>query len=199
MIDGLPPGRTSLSVLLDLVAGREGMLVTCIFLVLPFMVPVPIPGLSMVSGVLILLLGLGAVTGRRMPLPGFLLRRSLPSARLQAVLRRALVWVSRVERISRPRLPALSGSRVAEIVNVMGVMLGAALLIFPFAVVPLTNSLPGLAVLFLAVGVLQRDGLCALIGHVLNLIASAYFACLLLLGTEAVKEMWKQAWVWLTS
>lgn len=197
MIDGLPPDRVSFSVLLDLVAGREGMLAVCIFLVLPFMVPVSIPGMSTVSGIIILLLGLGAALGRRVPVPGRLLRRTLPSARLQAALRRALVWVSRVERLSRPRLPGLSGSRAAELVNGLGVMFGAVLLIFPFGFVPLTNSLPGLAVLFLAVGMLQRDGLCALIGHAFNLLTSAYFTFLLLGGTVVVQKFWEQAWAWL--
>jgi hypothetical protein len=72
------------------------------------------------------------------------------------------------------------------------------LLIFPFGFVPLTNSLPGLAVLFLAVGMLQRDGLCALIGHAFNVLTTAYFTFLLLGGTVVVQTLWKQAWAWLT-
>jgi hypothetical protein len=46
------------------VIGREGMLVFCIFLTLPFMVPVSIPGVSTLFGLVIGLVGVGIMTHR---------------------------------------------------------------------------------------------------------------------------------------
>jgi hypothetical protein len=49
----------------------------------------------------------------------------------------------------------------------------------PFALIPFSNTLPALALLFIAIGSLQQDGLCVLIGHLANFITIAYFAFLI--------------------
>ena len=58
----------------------------------------------------------------------------------------------------------------------------ALLLMAPFCFVPFSNTLPAVAVLLLCIGLLQRDGLCVLLGHVMNLLTMAYFAALVLLA-----------------
>ena len=44
----------------------------------------------------------------------------------------------------------------------------------PLPVIPLSNMLPGYAVLFLAVGMLQRDGLFVVFGYVMTIISAVY-------------------------
>ena len=64
-------------------------------------------------------------------------------------------------------------------VNDCALILGAALLMAPFGFIPFSNTFPAIALLFLAIGSLQRDGLFILIGHVSNLVTIAYFALLI--------------------
>ena len=45
-----------------------------------------------------------------------------------------------------------------------------------------SNTLPALALLFLAIGLLQHDGLCILFGHLANLCAFIYFIVIMVGG-----------------
>ena len=57
--------------------GEQGMLVFCLFLTLPFLLPISIPGVSTVFGLVILLIGVG-VTFNRIPwLPQRLMNRTV--------------------------------------------------------------------------------------------------------------------------
>jgi hypothetical protein len=77
-------------------------------------------------------------------------------------------------------------------VNNCALIFGAGLLMAPFGFVPFSNTLPGLALLFLAIGLLQRDGLCILFGHLMNFATTIYFAVLILGGGVAIKELFER-------
>jgi hypothetical protein len=62
----------------------------------------------------------------------------------------------------------------------------------PFGLIPFSNTLPALALLFLAIGLLQRDGLCILFGHLANLATIIYFIVLLVGGSVAIHEALRQ-------
>ncbi|HSV43124.1 MAG TPA: exopolysaccharide biosynthesis protein, partial [Candidatus Bathyarchaeia archaeon] len=68
VIDRLPAEGVSLSEIRDLF-GQEGLLLLIIFLTIPFMVPVSIPGVSTVFGAAILLIGVSRLLGRNLWLP----------------------------------------------------------------------------------------------------------------------------------
>jgi hypothetical protein len=55
--------------------------------------------------------------------------------------------------------------------------------------IPLSNTLPGLALLLLAVGILQRDGVCILLGHVMNVVTMVYFAVLIGGGGVLIQQV----------
>jgi hypothetical protein len=161
------------------VIGHEGMLVFCIFLTLPFMVPVSIPGISTLFGLAIGLIGLGVMTHRPPWLPDRLIRKKFPAHRLRLALEKGTIWIHRLERISRPSIPVLThGSGMARINGLM-LIAGALLLMAPFGLIPFSNTLPGLAILFLATGVLQRDGRSVLLGYMTLVLTALYFSFLL--------------------
>ena len=188
VIRKLPAERVTLEEIFDLI-GREGLLVFCIFLTIPFMVPVSIPGVSTVFGLMILLIGVGMLSNQRPRLPGRLMTRSFPAATLKQALEKGLEWVHRIEKMSRPRLLMVTRGLGWERLNGGMLILGALLLMAPFGFVPFSNTLPGLAVLLLALGMLQRDGCCVLLGYVTNLATMLYFTFLLLGGTLAIQKV----------
>ena len=167
--------------------GREGMLLFCIFLTLPFMVPVSIPGVSTVFGLVIGLVGVGIMTHRPPWLPDRLLRREFPAAKLRLALEKGTVWIHRLERISRPSIPVLTHGVGMARINGLMLIVGAVLLMAPFGLIPFSNTLPGLAILFLVVGLLQRDGRFILLGY-MTLVATALYFAFLLLGGIAVMQ-----------
>lgn len=185
LVDNLPPDQVTLALVLDRI-GHEGWLLFCVFLTLPFMVPVSIPGVSTVFGAVILLIGINLTLDRPHRLPARLMQRSFPSAKLKSALTKGTVWLKRLERISHPRLSVFAQGYVADRMNGLMLVLGALLLMMPFGLVPFSNTLPGLAILFLAVGSLQKDGGCILLGNLTNLATIVYFGFLIYTGSEAM-------------
>lgn len=191
IIARLPPGTVTLGSVLELIE-REGLLLFCVFLVLPFMVPVSIPGVSTVFGLAILLIGLSILFNYKPRLPARLAEKQFPTDRLRHALERGSIWVHRLQKISHPRLLVLTHGAAFERFNGLMLVLGALLLMAPFGLVPFSNTLPGLAILFLAVGILQRDGGCVALGYVTNLLTMAYFSFLILGGGVLLHELWKR-------
>lgn len=190
----LPPGGVTLAELLAEV-GQDGLLLLAVFLSVVFLVPVSLPGVSTVFGMGILLIGVSRALGSDLWVPKRIAARRLDSARLQAALAHGAVWLHRLERIARPhRLPRLVHTPPLPLIHDFGLILAAILLMFPFGFVPLSNTLPGIATLLLAIGLLARDGLTLLLGHLMNVATMIYFTVLIVGGGTLV---WEQLRAWL--
>lgn len=191
-IEDLPEDTVSLAFLLEQF-GDNGLLLLTALLTLVFLIPVSIPGVSTVFGAAILLIGLSRLFGRPLWLPAKVLNRQLSSEKLRPTLQRGLLWVRRMERASRPgRLGALVDSRAAAVCNNLALVLGALLLMMPFGFIPFSNTLPAVAVLFLAIGLIQRDGVAVALGHLANLATLVYFAVLIGGGGLVAQQLWQR-------
>lgn len=185
--DSLPPDGVTLAEIRDLV-GQDGLLILTAFLTIVFMVPVSIPGVSTVFGAAILLIGISRLFGCRLWLPERIAQRVLPSGKLLAGLNSGRVWVHRLERISRAhRMPWLASPGLVDTLNNLALVAAAVLLMAPFGLIPFSNTLPALALLFFAIGLLQRDGLFIVLGHLTNLLTVIYFAVLIVGGGAAIR------------
>lgn len=122
-----------------------------------------IPGAPTVSGLLICLVGVQALLGRRhLWLPDAILRRSIPKTRLRAAigwLKRPAAWFDRHSHIRWPLLttPPLRWATMATCVAVA--MIWPALELLPFV-----TSLGAGAIALLSFGLLTRDGLYVVLG-----------------------------------
>jgi hypothetical protein len=189
IIEQLPEDSLTLGELLD-VFGDEGLLLLTILLTIVFLIPVSIPGVSTVFGGAILLIGVSRLVGRPLWLPRRLREKALPAAKLRPALTGGMSWVRRLERISRPhRLAGLVDGRVANLFNNLAFILAALLLMAPFGFVPFSNTLPGVALLFYGIGLIQRDGVAILLGHAANILTIVYFGILIGGGGLAVREV----------
>ena len=141
----------------------------------------------------ILLVGVSRLIGRPLWLPVRIRRRALPAERLRPALERGLVWVRRLERLSRPhRLRGLVDGRLPAMLTNLAFILAALLLMAPFGLVPFSNTLPALALLLYAVGMVQRDGGAVLLGHLANIGTLVYFGALIGGGGLALGELWQR-------
>ena len=192
VVDSMPPEGVTLAQIRDLI-GREGMMLLTMFLTIVFLVPISIPGVSTVFGGAILVISLSRLMKRPIWLPARLERRVVPSDKLSRAMDRGMKWVRRLERLSRPhRMPALASGKLMSVLNNGGLIIGAILLMAPFGLIPFSNTLPALAILFFAIGILQRDGVCTLLGHVMNVATVVYFAVLIGGGAVAIQKLWQQ-------
>ena len=131
-------------------------------LILILSVPCLVPalyGVPQIIGVPILLLAAQLLIGRREPwLPRVLLDRRVPNTWLDRMGEFATRRMGWFERLSRPRLAVFAnglGERVAA-----GFMILATLTI----VLPMTNTVPSIALALMAAGLIVRDGLFVLGG-----------------------------------
>jgi hypothetical protein len=185
----LPPGGVTLADIRDIV-GQDGLLILTAFLTIVFLVPVSIPGVSTVFGAAILLIGITRLFGVNLWLPRRIAERVLPTEKLHAALDKGGAWVHRLERISRPhRMPWLASPGLMDTINNLALIAAAVLLMAPFGLIPFSNTLPALALLFFAIGLLQRDGLFILFGHGMNVLTVIYFTVLIVGGGAAIREI----------
>jgi hypothetical protein len=145
----------------DLAAGDRGFALVLFLLAIPFVLPFPTLGLATPVGFALALAALGLVWGRPARLPGRLGSLALAPA----VLDRAHGATSRLSaiaaRVTRPRLRAVLAMRPA-----LGVSLFASAVVLGLPIpLPLSNFLPASAILLLAAGMLEEDGLLVLAGH----------------------------------
>lgn len=188
-IHGLPPEGVTLSEIRDLI-GKEGLMLLTAFLTMVFLIPVSIPGVSTVFGGAILMLSISRLLNRDVWLPRRLESRMVSSAKLRSALARGLIWFRRLERVSKPhRIPWLASDGLAGTINNLALILGALLLMAPFGMIPFSNTFPAVALLFFAIGLLQRDGVCILLGHLANLVTIAYFAFLIGGGSVVITRL----------
>ena len=172
----------------DVLHGSDdrGFALVLVLATLPFVLPFPTLGLATPVGFALALAALGLVLGRPAALPASL--GALPIG--PAALNRATAVVSRaawvLARITRPRMAFMMGSRAggpggshaAPPCSIMRIVLGVSLVIAAVVLglpipLPLSNFFPAVAIILLAVGMLEGDGLLVLAGHAATLIVCA--------------------------
>lgn len=174
----LPSPHVSVRDLLVLI-GEQGLLLFCVFLSVPFLFPVAIPGTSLLFGILLCLVGAGVTLNRVPWLPERLLARRLHTEHVQKVLQRSAGVCRRFEKLFRPRLLALTHGATLNRFNGVMLVFGALLLIAPLPLIPLTNTMPAIAIILLAIGMAERDGFVVIAGYVATVVATAYIGVLM--------------------
>jgi hypothetical protein len=125
--------------------------------------PLP-PGSSTILSLPILLLAPQIAWGSDVPwLPRKLVDHPLKRNDLRGLFRRLTPIVRRMELVTRPRLQILFGPIGERLIGVVCTLL-ALVLVLP---IPLGNLAPGATVAVLALALLQRDGLLALLGYLM--------------------------------
>jgi len=172
--------------------GEQGLLLALMFLTLPFLVPISIPGVSTVFGLVAILISIGVTLNRLPWLPDRLLDRPLDAVKLRTAIERGAATFGRVDRISHPRLERLTRDGTMNRLAGLGLLACSILLIFPLGLVPFSNTLPAWGILLLAAGLLQRDGVLILLGYLFLLGTVVYFSALaygVLTGAQWVINM----------
>lgn len=169
VIEALAAGeadRIPLSAIVAAAGSRVHGLALLIF-VLPEVPPLPVPSISTVLGVpLVIISAHLALFGEGALLPRRLLTVTIPRRVLDAAARYLAPALRWVERASRPRLHWLA--RRERLVGLVCLYL-SLILILP---IPLFNVPPAVCLALVALGMIQRDGLFILIGIIGGLLVT---------------------------
>lgn len=164
--------------------GPDCALLLSFTLALPFLSPISLGPFTTPVSMVLLLLGWGIARGQKqLPVPERYLKVPLPLRAFNFIR-----WA--VLRIARRRGESSPGAAVSRRAGGALIMIGAVLLAAPIPLLPLTNTIPALAILLAAAAVLKgRRGM--LVGSaVASVLSVLYFAGLaaaaLFLGGEAL-------------
>ena len=184
----MPAEGLTLQTLLEWL-GERGLLIFCMVLTIPFLLPVSIPGTSTPFGLLIALNALGLAMHKPPWLPNRLMNRHIATHQLVPLLAKGVQLFARLERLIRPRLLPLTHGATIGRLNVMLLGFSGLLLTAPLPL-PFSNTLPAYGVLLLAMGSLERDGYAVLAGYVMVLLTLGYFATVGVLGGIGATALW---------
>jgi hypothetical protein len=141
----------------------RGYALTLLFLAFPFVLPIPSLGMSAPIGFCLALTGLALARGGTPPVPDFLRRREIAYPALKAIA----ASVDRVRRVSallmRPRLRGVTSGPARAAIG-LSLCCAAIVLALPIPL-PLSNFFPAAAILLLALGLIESDGLLVMAGH----------------------------------
>ncbi|CAH9016717.1 exopolysaccharide biosynthesis protein [Candidatus Nitrosacidococcus sp. I8] len=188
VVEKLPSDHFTLIETQNLI-GKEGLIYFVLLLSLIFIIPISIPGMGAVCGMVILSIGISLFFDHPLWLPKSIRNKLISTKALSTALEYSLVWLNYLVRISHPyRLSWLTTKRILYKIHNFALILGAVLLILPLGFIPLSNTLPGFALFCLAVGLLQCDGVFILLGYLINIITIIYFAMFIVIGKKMLYE-----------
>lgn len=176
----LADGKTvTARVLVDHLSTR-GHALLAFFLVIPFLQPVPLPGVSTPFGAAVALLGLLMALGRPPWLPKRWLDHELSSGLVIKIVRSGQRLLQRTERFIRPRGQWFHRHRWARPIAGLVIAVSGVELALPLPIV-FTNTLPALVIATTAVGALEEDAILTVFGEALFVVALVVFSAIVIL------------------
>lgn len=152
---------------------ERGFSLSISLLVLPFLFPMP-PGISSFLGFACFLFAGQMVIGRHSPwLPKKIAQLKFPRSFSIQFLHNLRRVAGVLEKIVRPRWLGIAENKYIWRINGICIAWLAILLMLP---IPMTNPLPAIGILVLAVATLETDGLLICLGYGLTLVNTFFFA-----------------------
>jgi hypothetical protein len=145
----------------------EALLILCLIAILPFMQPIPIPGLSSILGLIVLLQGVGMVVFGKPLLTKKLRMVVISHEKFEVIHRAATKFSNLISKISAFKHP-LVASRPSHIISGISIILSSAFLSLPLPI-PFSNLIPAMSIFLICIGLLEEDIVLILMGHGITL------------------------------
>ena len=170
------------------VLNARGHAFLCLVIGFPFLTPVPLPGVSVPFGVLIVIAGVSMAFGVPPWIPGWLGRKSIPQDLLVKVIGIALKVLQKMEFLIKPRGAAIIHMPGLNRVSGIAMAFCGGLLALPLP--PGTNFPPALGIVLVALGVLERDSIVLLLGYLVTVLNVTLFGSVAFFGFETIANLW---------
>ncbi|NJN71539.1 MAG: exopolysaccharide biosynthesis protein [Limnothrix sp. RL_2_0] len=131
--------------------------IVLLLLAFPSALPIPAPGYSTPFGVLIFVVAVQLIMGRKkLWLPLSWQKKTLKTETAQGVLQKGLPILKKIEAIAHPRFPMVCQSTGGKLVMGVAIAIMATSMMIP---IPGTNTLPAMSIFLIAFGLQEDDGL----------------------------------------
>lgn len=159
-----------------------------LLLAIPFLLPLPLPGLSTALGLIISVIALRLTLGQKPWLPARLLDRVLPPRFFPTLLAGARRVLRLLEVMLKPRQLWLTSSPLLGQLHAFIILVASLVLLLPLP--PGTNFPPALCIVIMAGGLLERDGLFVLGGYLAFAFNGVFFALFAIYGQKLAEWVW---------
>ena len=166
------------------VFGLRGLALLSALVSMPFLLPIPIPGLSSVLCWIIIFSGLSITLGRMPKLPESVLNRKV--ALKADLLQKIEPFVLKIEKFVKPRY----FPKISMINRLIGLLILCSGIALGLPLPPGGNVIPAIAIILLCVGYLEGDGIAVLIGGTISVI----FCGGLLFVAERITVYFQKLW-----
>lgn len=140
----------------------EALLIVCLVSILPFMQPIPIPGLSSILGLIVLLQGLGLMFWSKPLLTKRMKDVVITKDKFDFIYKAALKFSNFTTKISALKHP-ITNTRGSHVICGLAIVLSAGFLSLPLPI-PFSNLVPALSIFLICVGLLEEDVILILMG-----------------------------------
>jgi hypothetical protein len=138
------------------ICGPQGHGFLALFLVLPFLQPIPLPGLSSAIGILLAILGVFVALRKPPWVPARVARVKVEPEHVLRICHSAERLLGAIEHVVKPRAAWLFAQPWFRMTNGFVWIVHALVFSLPLPI-PFSNSLPAIVILLMALGILEED------------------------------------------
>ncbi len=151
--------------------GDKGFGLLLMILSLPSAIPIPAPGYSTPFGICIMIIAVQIFIGRtQVQLPKRLKKIRIPLKMVRSITSFALRFLTKTEKLVKPRQRWIHSKMGHSVLSIIIFMMA----LFMFFPIPLTNTLPAMAIFIVGIGIAEEDGLIAFAAILFSALATAF-------------------------
>ncbi len=139
----------------------------------PFLFLIPLPGLSILFGLIVASAGVAIALNRPIWLPKWMLNKKISGSLISKIFKKSAWVLAKIEKLARPRVEFFYRHSFFQRLNGCLVALCGLILMLPLP--PGTSFPPGVTSLLISLGILEEDGVFIIAGYI------AFLATLFLL------------------
>ena len=155
------------------VFGEEGHYLTLLFMILPFLQPIPLFGLSTPFGILIAVIAYFAYVQKPAVIPVKWGAKTIPAKTVLQIAATSEKIFTKVSKIVHPRLPVMFNEPFKTLSFVL-IVISALLLSLPLPI-PMSNSLPAWMIAINVLANIEDDGVLVILSYVVCLVSFTFF------------------------
>jgi hypothetical protein len=140
----------------------EALVVVCLIAILPFMQPIPLPGVSTLLGLVALLQGLSLMFLKKPMLTKKMKQIKISHEKFELIYKAAEKFTTMADKISVFNHP-WTNSRASHIICGLAIVISSAFLSLPLPI-PFSNFVPALSIALICLGLLEEDIFLLIIG-----------------------------------
>ncbi len=185
-IDSDGADKISLFEIRDALDGR-GFSVLILMFSLPVSMPLPMPpGLTTIGALPLLIFSMQILLGHSLPwMPQWLGKKSFQRKKIANIMERASSLLKKVEKITKTRM-SIFNNRFSERIYAFLVFICSISISLP---IPFTNFIPGLGVVIMSFGMVNKDGLMVAIGSIISFIGLFVSSVVIISGPKLIMDM----------